>query len=392
MSRITIEYITFAGRKGHRKLSTDSERVDLMERNITDLNLDPLSAQENLRSLYLMNNRLKTVNLSPLASCAYLEQLWLGENELEGIDLSPLASCVELKELQLEGNKLKDVDLSPLQGLVKLQTIWLSNNHLKMLDLSPLSHCTRLRDVFLQDNDLDVADFSPVLENPYLQYLLLDPHVEIRAEPDAWKARMVRDDTAGYPRMREIELKPLRGQSPVGRPRITRTPEQKPLEELLRQGENDKTEFKSSLRWDLREQRVNKELEEELTKAAVGFMNADGGVIVIGADDQGGVVGLAGDYEKAGLKNKDGFERQLRQAIDHQILRAHERLVKVRFQKKEGKELCLVDVGPSPKPVFFVSKDRTRLFFVRLGNSTKALGVDEALDYVQRHWPNKRSQ
>lgn len=90
MSRITIEYITFAGHKGHRKLNIDSERVDLMERNIMDLDLDPLSSLKSLRSLYLMNNRLKAVDLSPLASCAYLEQLWLGRNELERIDLSPL--------------------------------------------------------------------------------------------------------------------------------------------------------------------------------------------------------------------------------------------------------------------------------------------------------------
>ena len=65
---------------------------------------------------------------------------------------------------------------------------------------------------------------------------------------------------------------------------------------LIAAGENETLEFKSSLRWDRREERVNKVLEQMVVKTLAGFLNALGGTLLIGIDDDEAIVGLAADY------------------------------------------------------------------------------------------------
>ncbi len=81
------------------------------------------------------------------------------------------------------------------------------------------------------------------------------------------------------------------------------------MRRLMATGENDRIEFKSSLRWDVKEQRVNKQLEKVVVKTLAGFLNAEGGTLLIGVDDAGAVIGLAGDYEALRKRDRDGFEQ-----------------------------------------------------------------------------------
>lgn len=49
------------------------------------------------------------------------------------------------------------------------------------------------------------------------------------------------------------------------------------IPELMKQGETGRVEFKSSLRWDMRENRINRGLETVIAKTLAGFFNAEGG-------------------------------------------------------------------------------------------------------------------
>jgi hypothetical protein len=64
------------------------------------------------------------------------------------------------------------------------------------------------------------------------------------------------------------------------------------LEDLIAEGESDELEFKSSLRWDYREERINKKLEEVIVKSVAAFANGEGGALLIGISDEGEVLGL----------------------------------------------------------------------------------------------------
>ena len=88
--------------------------------------------------------------------------------------------------------------------------------------------------------------------------------------------------------------------------------------ELINGGENERVEFKSSMRWDYKENRVNKNLEGVIIKTLSAFLNSSGGTLLIGVDDLGDVIGIGKDLKTlgGGKKNLDGFELQLTELVD----------------------------------------------------------------------------
>ena len=80
---------------------------------------------------------------------------------------------------------------------------------------------------------------------------------------------------------------------------------------LIENGENEKIEFKSSLRYDYHQVNTDKNLEHVILKSIAGFLNGKGGTLLIGVDDYGEILGLANDYWSLKRKTKDGFEQRL---------------------------------------------------------------------------------
>jgi len=65
------------------------------------------------------------------------------------------------------------------------------------------------------------------------------------------------------------------------------------LPSIVRQGEGPYLEFKSSLRWDMAESRINRALEGVVLKTLAGFLNSHvGGTLLIGVTDNGEIIGL----------------------------------------------------------------------------------------------------
>lgn len=56
---------------------------------------------------------------------------------------------------------------------------------------------------------------------------------------------------------------------------------------LIEQGESNTLEFKSSYRFDLRQNAVNKALEAVVMKTLAGFMNSEGGTLLLGVTEIG---------------------------------------------------------------------------------------------------------
>jgi Putative DNA-binding domain len=86
--------------------------------------------------------------------------------------------------------------------------------------------------------------------------------------------------------------------------------------ELIAAGESINVEFKSSARWSSKGQVRDPKLEHVIVKTIAGFMNAEGGTLLIGVDDKGQVVGLEADYQTLGKQNRDGYEPFLAQLLD----------------------------------------------------------------------------
>ena len=157
------------------------------------------------------------------------------------------------------------------------------------------------------------------------------------------------------------------------------------IKELIRLGENEYLEMKSTLRFDLREAVVNKNLEHVIAKTISAFLNANGGNLIIGVDDNGNVLGLGKDMETLTKKDIDGFELHLRQIISKYLNGSFEKYLKISFPEIENKLICLVKILKSGKPVF-VSHEGKDSFYVRIGNSSIPKNRQEQSEYEKLNW------
>lgn len=151
-------------------------------------------------------------------------------------------------------------------------------------------------------------------------------------------------------------------------------------------GENAALEYKSSMRWDLGTQQVNKALEKGIAKTVAGFLNSEGGALLIGVADDCMVLGIEHDLKTIGRKDRDGYEQQLHQVLTDALGAEFSQYQHVSFEESEGKTVCIVRVEPSPEPVYLMDKG-AKEFYVRVGNTTRPLDVQAAHDYISMHWP-----
>ncbi len=161
---------------------------------------------------------------------------------------------------------------------------------------------------------------------------------------------------------------------------------EKGLPSIIRQGEGPHVEFKSSLRWDIVESRVNKSLERVVLKTLAGFLNSSiGGTLLIGVADNGEILGLEKDYQTLKKPDQDGFEQMLMTAISTNLGGDLCSFVHVLFHVIDKKEVCRLIVSPSIRPVF-LTHSNTPKFFLRTGGGTRDLNIQEALSYVAGRW------
>ena len=157
------------------------------------------------------------------------------------------------------------------------------------------------------------------------------------------------------------------------------------LRTLIAQGESADLEFKSSFRWDVRESKVNRTLEGVILKTLAGYMNGQGGTLLIGVADDGSIVGLEPDYKTLKKQDRDGFEQALMTAVATKLGADACRSVHIVFHSVTSKEVCRVMVTPMTRPVYVKDGDSPKLY-VRTGVLTRELNVQEAVDYTSSRW------
>lgn len=150
---------------------------------------------------------------------------------------------------------------------------------------------------------------------------------------------------------------------------------------LIKEGESDRVEFKSSLRYDYHQNCINKDLEEVIVKTIAGFLNTSGGELLIGVDDRGNILGLEQDYLSLKKKNRDGFELRIYQMITNDIGIEFCSSVQIDFYDLDGKDVCVLRIGAAKSPAYVHSNQKTA-FYIRAGNATKPLTIQKAVKYI----------
>ncbi len=157
------------------------------------------------------------------------------------------------------------------------------------------------------------------------------------------------------------------------------------LADLIRQNESITLEFKSTLQWDVVQNKKNTELRNSCLKTVAAFLNSEGGALIIGVEDDGTVFGLQRDLSLVKGNNLDGFEQTLMNLIGEYLGTEIARFIRVHFEQLDGKDVCAINVNKAAKPVF-MKGTRGKEFYMRLGNTTHALDVEKAYEYIQTNW------
>ena len=145
-------------------------------------------------------------------------------------------------------------------------------------------------------------------------------------------------------------------------------------------------EGEGALRWNMEYLKVDKKMEEVILKSISAFSNRDGGKLLIGVANDGEILGLEEDYNTLKEAKKDYFELHLRNLINNSFGKEFAVTgINVKFPILEEKELCEIEIQPGSKPLFIEVTDQNGLkqkkFYVRSGNSSQELAIDEALPH-----------
>ncbi len=158
---------------------------------------------------------------------------------------------------------------------------------------------------------------------------------------------------------------------------------------MINKGESELVEFKSSLRWDFREEKVNKILEDVILKSISAFANAKGGTLFIGVTDEQKIIGLEHDFKTLKKQDVDYFELHLRKLINNEFsLRFSNKYILMEFLEIESKIICVIYLSAGDSPLYLKIKNKqgheVERFFVRSGNASQEItSLKEINEYIK---------
>lgn len=165
------------------------------------------------------------------------------------------------------------------------------------------------------------------------------------------------------------------------------------LSSLLADDENRYLEFKSSMRWDYRQEKTNPELEKVILKTLAAFGNTDGGILLIGVDDDKNIVGLENDFQTLKKPDSDYYEIHLRNLLHRAMgVKYVSKHIRTQFETTAGEMIvCKIKVISGDEPLFLKVKDKNgkpdEKFYVRSGNSSQEIvSMAEVNDYINKRF------
>ena len=153
----------------------------------------------------------------------------------------------------------------------------------------------------------------------------------------------------------------------------------KEILELIKQGEKEKLEFKSTLRTNLHTNEIDKKIENNVLKTIIAFLNTRGGTLLIGVSDNKEIIGI----EKDNFSNNDKFHLHLVNLIKQKIGKKYLSSIDFQTGKINNKTVVRIDCNKSKKSVF-LREGKEEEFYIRAGPSTTELKASSLIDYINQ--------
>lgn len=160
------------------------------------------------------------------------------------------------------------------------------------------------------------------------------------------------------------------------------------IEHLISQGESDVVEFKETFSLDLKSKTKEIYMETSCLKTICGFLNSNGGSLLIGVSDQGEISGLANEIELFHKKSLDNLLKHFKNKLTHRIQGFDDF---ISYKAITIKKKVIIEV--STKAIeyglgcYLDGKD----FYIRRNPGTDKLEAKELVKYTAEHFKQGNS-
>lgn len=153
------------------------------------------------------------------------------------------------------------------------------------------------------------------------------------------------------------------------------------IAEMVASGESTTVEFKCALRTNLHTGREDEKIEWSWLRTVAGFLNLQGGTLVIGVEDDGTPVGL----DKDGFNSEDEIYSYAMEVMKSRLSEHHIKFIHPRFEEYQSTRVLAIECWPSEDAIYLKHNEGEH-FFVRAGDTTKELSTKQLQDYINQRF------
>lgn len=153
---------------------------------------------------------------------------------------------------------------------------------------------------------------------------------------------------------------------------------QKEIKDLIKQGESETLEFKSTIRTNLHTKEVDRNIEFAALKTIAAFLNSKGGTLLVGVSNEGKLKGIKKDK----FQNQDKVFLHITNLIKDHIGNTFIPFISKEIVQIDSKEVLRIDCKPSNK-IVFIKRDNEEHFYVRSGPASIKLEGNALVDYIE---------
>lgn len=151
--------------------------------------------------------------------------------------------------------------------------------------------------------------------------------------------------------------------------------------DIIREGETERVEFKSTLRYNLHTGKFGREIEHAALKTIAAFLNTWGGILVVGVSDDQAIPGIEADQ----FENDDRAMLHLTNMVKERLGAHFMQFISCSVEPVDNKKIMRIDVTAANLPAY-LSNNNEEYFYIRTGPSTTDLKASQIYEYIENRF------
>ena len=153
---------------------------------------------------------------------------------------------------------------------------------------------------------------------------------------------------------------------------------------LIAWWESINVEFKSSIRWNYYQNKVDDGLRFQIIKTIAAFLNTEWGRLFVWVKDDWTILWEDNDINSYSDKTLDSLLKDVDNLIKDNFSK-YRALIDVKVEDVEWKKILLFEVSKSHEPAYFTHNWKQE-FYVRNSASSISLSMEDTVSYVKTHF------